>query len=184
MDCFAVRSATSVADIVLVVLDPPGRHRAPLARRPARWVSASRGSYRADQPSLPLRKLRTGCVQSRRGFLGSLAAHYAHTHDQPAYAFAVLVREPPHAANIPTRAPAAPGLSHGSSAHARRSRPPARILAMQPVVRGFDKQLQSVELPYSSTRRFRPAGQRLASRRLSRSPSTPERMAVLPHLRQ
>ena len=38
--------------------------------------------------------------------------------------------------------------------------------------------------PPPPTRRLRPAGQRPASRRLSRSPSAPERTAVLPHLRR
>ena len=52
------------------------------------------------------------------------------------------------------------------------------------VVRGFDEQLQSVELPSSATRRLRPAGQRPASRRLSRSPSAPERTINVLHRRR
>jgi len=54
----------------------------------------------------------------------------------------------------------------------------------RPIVRGSDKQLQSVELPSSATRRLRPAGQRPASRRLSRSPSAPERTINVLHRRR
>jgi hypothetical protein len=77
-----------------------------------------------------------------------------------------------------------PPTPQGSSARRRPTRPPAHTNLLCSLSFGDSTNSSPSSSPPPPTRRLRPAGQRPASRRLSRSPSAPERTIHVLHRRR